>query len=85
MGKEMGVNSWATFSGTESKAIVNGDFVLFENELQPTLKLLRKRNINVVAIHNHMTNEEPRLLFVHYWAVGKLEDLVLVIKEVMNK
>ena len=85
MGKEMGVNSWATFSGNENKAIVNGDFALFENELQPTLKMLREMNINVVAIHNHMTKEDPRVLFVHYWGVGKLEDLALSVKEILNK
>jgi hypothetical protein len=83
IGKEMGVNSWAAFSGDENKAIVNGDLAVYENELQSTLKMLRKKNINVLAIHNHMTFDEPRVLFIHYWGVGKLETLALSMKEAM--
>lgn len=81
VGKEMGINSWAVFSGTEKKAIINGDVVCFERELQPTLKLFRAKNIQVVAIHNHMAQEEPRLFYVHYWGIGSVEDLALTFKD----
>lgn len=50
--------------------MVDGDFVMFENELQPVLKALRGAGINIVAIHNHMTEESPRTAFLHYWGVG---------------
>src|SRR5438105_3553416 len=66
-GKEMGVNTWAAFAGTEENAIVDGDFVVLENELQPTLKSLRDSGIYIVAIHHHVTGEEPRTIFFHYW------------------
>ena len=39
------------------------------------LKALRKSNIDIVAIHQHMTGEQPRVLFLHYWGVGKAQDL----------
>jgi hypothetical protein len=60
VGKEMGVNTWAAFYGTDDHAIVDGDFVTFENELQPVLKSLRASGINVVAIHNHMEPSRRR-------------------------
>src|SRR5262245_26285296 len=67
MTKEMGVNTWAAFAGTDDNAAVDGDFAVLENELQPVLKSLRREGINIVAIHHHMTHEEPRFLFLHYW------------------
>lgn len=75
MGKAMGVNTWAALAGTDDKAVVDGDFAMLESELQPVLRSLRKSGINVVAIHQHMTGEQPRILFLHYWGVGKATDL----------
>lgn len=48
------------------------------------LKILRKSNINVVAIHNHMADENPRLFFLHYWGIGKASDLALAIKSALQ-
>ena len=70
MTKEMGVNTWAAFAGTDDNAAVDGDFAVRENELQPVLKSLRNAGINIVSIHHHMTHEEPRILFLHYWGRG---------------
>jgi len=70
LGKEMGVNTWAAFAGTDDNAVVDGDFAVLETELQPVLKSLRQNGINIVAIHSHMTQEEPRTLFLHYWGRG---------------
>lgn len=75
MGGGMGVATWAAFGGTDNNAIVDGDFAVKEDELQPVLKALRHGGINIVAIHNHMTGEKPRILFLHYWGRGKAADL----------
>lgn len=75
VGKEMGVNTWAAFAGSDDAAVVDGDFAMTEPELQPVLKAMRHNGINVVAIHQHMTGEEPRILFLHYWGKGKATDL----------
>ncbi len=75
MTKEMGVNTWAAFAGTDDNAAVDGDFAVREDELQPVLKSLRNTGINIVAIHHHMTHEEPRTLFLHYWGRGPAKKL----------
>ena len=75
MASAMGVNTWAAFAGSDEKAVVDGDFAMLESELQGVLKALRHAGIAVVAIHHHMTHEEPRILFLHYWGVGRTEDL----------
>lgn len=75
MGKAMGVNTWAALAGADDKAMIDGDFAMLESELQAVLKSLRKSGINIVAIHQHMTGEQPRILFLHYWGIGKAADL----------
>jgi Domain of Unknown Function (DUF1259) len=80
LGNTMGVNTWAAFAGSDDSAIVDGDFAVTEDELQPVLKSLLKEKINIVAIHQHMTHEEPRIMFFHYWARGTAKELAQAIK-----
>jgi hypothetical protein len=80
----MGVNTWAGFAGTDENAIVYGDFAMKEEELQDVLKSLRKSNISIIAIHNHMIQEQPRILFLHYWGKGKASDLAKAVKTALN-
>jgi hypothetical protein len=80
IGKDMGVNTWAAFAGSDDNAIVDGDFAVTEDELQPVLKSLLKDKINIVAIHQHMTHEEPRIMFFHYWGRGPAKDLANAVK-----
>jgi hypothetical protein len=84
VGNTMGVNTWAAFVGSDDTAMVDGDFVMFENELQPVLKALRNADIHVVAIHNHMTEESPRTVFLHYWGVGATEQLARGVKAALD-
>jgi hypothetical protein len=85
LGNQMGVNTWAAFIGSEDKAFVDGDFAMLESELQPVLKKLRGADINIVAIHQHMTGEEPRIIFLHYWAIGKVEHLAKGIRDALGE
>jgi hypothetical protein len=78
--KDMGVNTWAAFGGSDDNALVDGDFAVTEDELQPVLKSLLKDKINIVAIHQHMTHEEPRIMFFHYWGRGRAKDLANAVK-----
>jgi hypothetical protein len=75
IGSTMGVNTWAAFAGSDDNAVVDGDFAMLESELQGVLKALRAAGINVVAIHQHMIGETPRIMFLHYWGVGSTEAL----------
>jgi hypothetical protein len=76
----MGVNTWAAFAGSDDNAVVDGDFAVTEDELQPTVRSLLKEKINIVAIHQHMTHEQPRMMFFHYWGRGRAKDLAQAIK-----
>jgi hypothetical protein len=82
--KEMGVNTWAAFGGIDDNAVVCGDFAVLEDELQPVLKSLRREGINIVAIHHHMTHEQPRMLFLHYWGRGSVAMLTQALKNTLD-
>jgi hypothetical protein len=84
MGSAMGVNTWAAFAGSDEQAVVDGDFAMYEDELQPVLKALRRAGIDVVAIHNHMTQEQPRVVFLHYWGVGPTTRLAEGLKAALD-
>ena len=57
VGKEMGVNTWAAFAGTDDNAVVDGDFAVLEDELQPVLKSLRACRHQHRRHSQHMTDE----------------------------
>jgi Domain of Unknown Function (DUF1259) len=84
VGKEMGINTWASFGGRDAEAVIDGDFAMTENELQTVLKAMRKEGINIVAIHQHMSGEQPRYLFLHYWGKGEAAALAQAFKNVLD-
>ena len=76
----MGVNTWMAFAGSDYNAVVDGDFAVTEDELQSALKAIRVGGISIVAIHSHMTHEQPRILFFHYWGRGPAKKLAEAIE-----
>jgi Domain of Unknown Function (DUF1259) len=65
----MGVATAINFQPTGGgKAAITGDFVLVAEEVQAVLKELRGNGVDVTAIHSHMLDEQPRLIFMHFWA-----------------
>ena len=85
MGATMGVNTWAAFAGSDDQAVADGDFAMLESELQPVLKALRGAGINIVAIHQHMTMESPRIIFLHYWGIGSTTQLAQGLKAALEQ
>ena len=81
----MGFNTWAAWQGTPEKAAVAGDFAMLENEVEPVIKALVENGIEVVAVHNHMVHEQPRIFFLHYWGVGRAEDLAKAFRAALNQ
>jgi hypothetical protein len=81
----LGFNTWAAFQGTPEKAAVAGDFTMLENEVAPVIKALIENGIEVVAVHNHMVHEKPKVFFLHYWGVGKAEDLANGLKAALDQ
>jgi hypothetical protein len=80
-----GFNTWAAWQGTPEHAAVAGDFAMLEEEVAPVIKALVENGIEVVAVHNHMVHEEPRIFFLHYWGVGPVDKLSQGLREALNQ
>lgn len=81
----MGFNTWAAWQGTPQRAAVAGDFTMLENEVEPVIKTLVENGIEVVAVHNHMVHEDPRIFFLHYWGVGPADQLAKGLKAALDQ
>lgn len=81
----MGFNTWAAWQGTPENAAVSGDFTMLADEVEPVVNTLIKNNVEVVALHNHMIHEDPRIFFLHYWGTGNAEDLAKGLKEALDQ
>ena len=81
----MGLNTWAAFFGTNDDAAVAGDIAMLENEVNPVLKALRSNGLDVVAIHHHMINTQPMIIFLHYWGRGPVDKLATGFKAAVDQ
>jgi hypothetical protein len=71
----LALGSWAAFAGNDNDAAVMGDLVLVESELTPVMKKLRAAGFEITAVHNHVLNETPRVIYMHYMGHGKSVEL----------
>jgi uncharacterized protein DUF1259 len=81
----MGLNTWAAFYGGDADAVVAGDVAMLEQEVQPVLKALRSHDISIVAIHHHMTNTTPNVVFLHYWGRGPAQELAAGVRSAVDQ
>src|SRR3954453_4213300 len=81
----MGLNTWAAFVGTNESAAIAGDVAMLAGEVTPVLKALRKNGLDVVAIHQHMTDTRPTIYFLHYWGTGPAEKLATGFKAALGE
>jgi hypothetical protein len=76
----MGMNTPLNFQIDGKNAAINGDFMLRAAELNPVIKILRANGIEVASVHNHMLDDEPRMIFMHFWAYGDAVELAKGLK-----
>jgi hypothetical protein len=62
-----------------------GDFVLTAAEVNPVISALEQHHIAINALHSHMLTEQPRLFFMHFWAVGSPESVAEGIKAALGQ
>jgi len=81
----MGLNTWAAFVGTDDKAAVAGDVAMLPSEVNGVLKALRQNGLDVVAIHHHMLDTQPNVIFLHYWGTGPADTLATGFKAALDQ
>jgi hypothetical protein len=82
----MGVATAINFQSTGGgKAAITGDYVLIGEEVNPVIKELRANGIEITAIHSHMLTEQPRLIFMNFWANDDALKLARGLRAALNK
>ena len=81
----MGMNTPLNFQLDGKNAAINGDFMLLPAEVNPVIKLLRANGIEVASVHNHMLDDEPRMIFMHFWAYGDAVDLAKGLRAALER
>jgi hypothetical protein len=71
----LALGSWAAFLGTDDNAMVMGDLVLLEDELNPVMEALRLAGFEISAVHNHLIDETPQVVYMHYMGHGAASQL----------
>jgi Domain of Unknown Function (DUF1259) len=71
----LALGSWAAFNGTDDDAMVMGDLVLLEDEVNPVIEKLRSAGFEISAVHNHLIDETPHVMYVHYMGHGGTSQL----------
>src|SRR6516225_957775 len=66
----IGLNTWAAFAGKADAAHIAGDVAMLESEVNSVIRALREHHLEVVAVHQHMLEEQPRIIFLHYYGRG---------------
>jgi hypothetical protein len=81
----MGMNTPFNFQLDGKNAAVNGDFMLLPGELNPVIKVLRTNGIEVASIHNHLLDNQPPMVFMHFWAYGDAVSLAKGLKAALGR
>ncbi len=79
----LALGSWMAFNATGGRAAVDGDLVLTEAEINPVISKLQQEGLQITALHNHVINETPRVMYLHYWGVGDAVKLAQSMKAVL--
>jgi hypothetical protein len=81
----MGMNTPFNFQLDGKNAAINGDFMLRPSELNPVIKALQANGIDVASIHNHLLDNEPQLVFMHFWAYGDAVGLAKGLRAALDR
>ncbi len=81
---DLGLSTYAAFSGDATNALVVGDVAMLAGEIDGVIDALRAGGIEIVALHNHMTTEEPRLFYMHYQGHGAVKDLSTTLRNAFS-
>src|SRR6516162_4446890 len=74
---------WAAFNKSGSNAVTYGDLVVLEDEVNPVIRKLEERGLELSALHNHLLHETPRVMFIHFVGRGDEVELAKGVREAL--
>jgi Domain of Unknown Function (DUF1259) len=79
----LALGSWVAFKKTGDMTVVMGDLVLLESEVTPVLSKLQEGGVETTALHNHVLNESPRVMYMHIHAMGDRVQIATTIHDAL--
>ena len=79
----LALGSWLAFKRMGNDAVVMGDLVLAESEVEPVMAKLQQEGIEQTAVHNHLLNESPRVMYMHVAGHGDAVKLAAALKDAL--
>src|SRR5437870_11612927 len=80
----MGLGTWAAFTETKDGAMVMGDTVLFEDEVNAAMTTALENGLSVTALHNHFFFDKPKVFFMHIEGEGSVDQLAGAVKKMYD-
>lgn len=82
----LGLTSWAAFTAAaHQEAMVMGDLVLFEDEVNPVMSAALDNGLEVTALHNHFFYDRPKVMFMHIGGSGSVDRLAGAVRKAVDK
>ena len=81
----LGFGAWTAWKDMGKEAMVMGDLVLLEKEVNPVISALEEANVQVTALHNHFFYEQPRIMFMHIGGMGDPVKMAQGIRNALDK
>lgn len=81
----MGMATAINFQPAPAGVAATGDFVLREAEVNPVITALRAGGVKVTAVHNHLLDDDPRTVFVHFWVEGKADTVAKALRTALDR
>ena len=79
-----GVTSWAAFAGSEQRAVMMGDTVVFADEVDAAMDAAFAHGLSVTGLHNHFAYDRPPVYFMHIGGMGAPRELASGVKAVWD-
>ncbi len=76
----LALGSWAAFHRVPRGAMIMGDLVVTEDEVGPVMKALQEGDVQVTALHNHLLQETPKVMYIHMGGVGDPVKMAATVK-----
>lgn len=66
----LALGGWVAFKPMHDDAMVMGDLVLLETEINPVMTKLIENGIEINALHNHLLRANPATFYLHVGGMG---------------
>lgn len=79
----LALGSWLAFRDMGSEAMVMGDLVLTQEEVNPVMKVLVENGIDISALHNHLLRSSPFTMYMHVDGHGDAVKLATILHKAL--